>query len=114
MKRVAMFLSLAVILAIWLVVSCGFAVDVVQPLKTPEVLRCRPTGWVDRIEAGLVVVDPDQGEEEKYYPLFCFPEFPREGTRVVHGYIDWQETHRVRRNIDRLVRKMVERGRADQ
>lgn len=97
-----------------LLVACTLTMEASVPDPLPPPAVCSPTGWVDRMEAGLVVVNPDQGEEERIYPVSCFADFPREGTRVVDGQVDWAETERMRRKIRRLVQKMVQRGKASQ
>jgi hypothetical protein len=67
---------------------------------------CEPTGWVDRVEEGWAVLEPDLGEEEEYLPVGCFPEDPREGTRVVDGRIDWAETNQMKERIRGLLEQM--------
>ena len=74
--------------------------------QPPPSAACAPTGWVDRVEERIAVVDPDEGEEFQYYPAVCFPEPPREGTRVVAGRIDWKETERMQREIRELVQRL--------
>jgi len=70
--------------------------------------RCNPTGWVDRIEGDFAVVVTDS-EEEEVLPTLCFPEPVRPGTRVVHGRVDWDETRKVRAEIDSILRKLQDR-----
>ena len=77
------------------------------PLAPHPAAACAPTGWVDRVEERIAVVDPDEGEEFEYYPSMCFPEPPRGGTRVVAGRIDWEETERMRREIQALVDRLT-------
>jgi hypothetical protein len=69
---------------------------------------CKPTGWVDRVEGTVAVLVPDTGEEEEYYDVLCFPEPPREGTRVVMGRIDWKETERTRRHIEQILGRILQ------
>lgn len=71
--------------------------------------RCNPTGWVDRIEGDFAVVVTDSDEEE-VLPTRCFPEPVRPGTRVVLGRVDWDETRKMRQEIDGLLRKLQERS----
>ncbi len=67
---------------------------------------CEPTGWVDRVEAGIVVVAEDGKEEDSYLPAPCFPEPAVAGTRVVKGRVDWEETHAVAKEIAALIQEM--------
>jgi len=52
-------------------------------------------------------VEPDDGDQFEYYPSVCFPEPPKEGTRVVDGRIDWEETRRMEREIRALVERLT-------
>jgi len=66
---------------------------------------CLPTGWVDRIEGAYAVVVTDADEEE-VVPTFCFPEPVRAGTRVILGRVDWDETRKVRTELDALQQRL--------
>ena len=76
--------------------------------RTTPACPCAPTGWVDRVEEGWAVLEPDLGDSEEYLPVECFPEIPREGTRVVDGRIDWKETRQIRERIRGLLEQMEE------
>ena len=67
---------------------------------------CRPTGWVDRLEGRFAILDLDGSEEEQAFPLACFETPVSPGTRLVQGRVDEDETARVRRSLDDLVRKL--------
>ena len=69
---------------------------------------CRPTGWVDRVEGNVAVLTPDQGDEEEYYPVECFAEPPVEGTRVVMGRVDHEQTAATRHAIDAILARILE------
>lgn len=71
---------------------------------------CTPTGWVDRIEGDLAVVNPDGGDEEEVYPITCFPEAVRPGTRLVNGRVDVTETQRVSQEINAILKRLAGRG----
>ncbi len=76
-----------------------------HPARGPA--ACAPTGWVDRVDERIAVVEPDDGDQFEYYPSVCFPEPPKEGTRVVDGRIDWEETRRMEREIRALVERLT-------
>jgi len=58
------------------------------------------------VEEGGAVRESDRSDEVEYLPVTCFPELPREGTRVVDGHIDWRETNRVRAEIRGILERM--------
>lgn len=67
---------------------------------------CRPTGWIDRVEAGIAVVAEDGKEEDTYLPVGCFPHEVEPGTRIVEGVVDWEETAAVAAEIAQLLKEM--------
>jgi len=96
--------------ALCLLSPAGGCVPVAVDAASVRPALCRPTGWVDRIEGGIAVVEPDNGVEEEVYPAACFPEPVRAGTRVVEGRIDLQETDRVRREMDAILARLLGEG----
>jgi len=62
---------------------------------------------VDRVEGKVVVLVPDEGEEEEYYPIGCFAHPPAEGHRIVRGRFDRKQTEATRKAIDAILARIM-------
>ena len=73
------------------------------------IARCLPTGWVDRVEDGWVIIEPDDEEAETLVlPTSCFREPVHGGLRIVDGRVDREETEAMRRRMAAIVARVSE------
>jgi hypothetical protein len=72
--------------------------------------RCEPTGWVDRIENGMVVVVTEADDESALYPAACLPPSVRPGMKLVRGQPDAAATAQMRTEITTLMERLLKEG----